>query len=328
MCRPGTRHCSDDRDCHNARRRHNRLLKRAIVDWSSSQEDVDGDVVRSLEQGPPAEGKRWIVAQGLEERLLTHERVPDTDRWADVDLIEQLTAINRASRPVHSRALVLDATVLTADWVVDGAGDQSNLSVVELAGGARAFHRPLSHRASSFHRFFGHDLAHQSVHEVAAWNLAAGLGWPYDTIVAPSVLRVVDGRLGSLQLTAAGEVNPPIERTAWHEGAFFDALIGQQDRNVATVLHDRDRAVTSLVDHGLAFARPGDACASSLLLRQRHSVGSARLTTSERASLQRLLDDEQLLGVRGCLEETRVKALRDRARRMLEHDCLPGVGEF
>ena len=326
MCRPGTRHCSDDRDCHNARRRHNRLLKRAIVDWASSQEDVDGDVVRSLEQGPPAEAKRWIVAQGLEERLLTHERTQGGDRWADVDLIDQLTALHRASRPVHARALALEAAVLATGELVDGAG--SDLNTVELAGGVRAFHRPLAHRESSFHRFLGHDLAHQSVHEVAAWNLAAGLGWPYDTIVAPSALRTVDGQLGSLQLTAVGEVNPPIERTAWHEGAFFDALIGQQDRNVATVLHDHDSGVTSLIDQGLAFARPGDPCASSLLLHQRHCAGSARLTASERASLQRLLDDEQLLGVRDCLERARAQALRDRARHMLARDCLPDVGKF
>jgi hypothetical protein len=60
----------------------------------------------------------------------------------------------------------------------------------------------------------------------------------------------------------------------------------------------------------------------------RHGHAAAGLLPEERAALNRLLADPDLLGVAGLLLGDRGQALADRARTMLSRDEILAPGEF
>jgi hypothetical protein len=83
-----------------------------------------------------------------------------------------------------------------------------------------------------------------------------------------------------------------------------------------------------LIDHGYAFARPGDILNHSELVAARHSHGAGALLVEEHRALSRLLGDPDLLGMAGFLEPERARALADRARLMLAREEVLRPGEF
>jgi hypothetical protein len=100
--------------------------------------------------------------------------------------------------------------------------------------------------------------------------------------------------------------------------AFFDALIGQQDRNKGNVLWYEERQVIYLIDHSFSFARAGANHGASDLVQWRWSRGARRLTDTELDALGRSLDSGELLTLRRFLDPERADALEGRARRMQE----------
>jgi hypothetical protein len=121
------------------------------------------------------------------------------------------------------------------------------------------------------------------------------------------------------------------------DAAFFDALIGAQNR------HDQNLRAEApprlgLIDHGYAFARPGDWHNSyetaGFFLKMRFGERRFRLPhgpvldysglgplspaldSREQAAIARLAADRGLLGVAQLLSDDRADALRDRVARM------------
>lgn len=100
--------------------------------------------------------------------------------------------------------------------------------------------------------------------------------------------------------------------------AFFDALIGQQDRNKGNVLWYEERQVIYLIDHSFSFGRAGVNHGASDFVQWRWNHGSRRLTAAEVDAVGPLLESGDLLTLRRFLDQERADALEARARRMRE----------
>lgn len=198
---------------------------------------------------------------------------------------------------------------------------------VEFDNGVVAYHKPFSGLNDRLAESFGHTSAQQSMHEVAAWQLARQMGPPWSELVPPCVVREVNGQMGSLAVERSGRnmMRGFDAVPEWREAAFFDALIGQQDRHPGNYLISGDRM--TLIDHGYAFARPGDMCNWSFIAGKRAATDPV-LTHQERGVLDRLVASRDLFGLAGVLEPERAQAVRSRAERMLSSNRVLAGGDY
>lgn len=232
----------------------------------------------------------------------------------------------QGAHPAEQR--LLDLAVLDrAPLMEPGVNDTQR---VEFGDGTFGFHKSFTGLRDDIARSVGQETRQQPLHEVAAWRLASGLGGPWMELVPATVLRNVEGVLGSLSAERKGR--PATGRWQFRDdqaraGGFFDALIGQQDRHTGNFLVDHSGRV-SLIDHGFAFATSRDGCGNSVLLDRRHFMGEARLVEPERLALRGLLASPDTLGLQGLIEERRLEALKSRARTMLTTGELMPYGAY
>ncbi len=169
------------------------------------------------------------------------------------------------------------------------------------------------------------------VHEVAAWRLAYGLGERWEQMVPTCVLRTLDVGAGALvnwregwpDLDAFAEARAQV-----HAAAFWDALIGQQDRHARNFRFDARARRLALIDNGFAFARPGDRFNASVFHAYRQRRNDGRLTSTEKSALEHLLESDALYGLGDYLADERADALERRARNMLDRGMLPLPSAF
>lgn len=200
---------------------------------------------------------------------------------------------------------------------------------LRLANGWVVFHKPFNGVRVDVAVAYGQSDETPPLHEAVAWRLAFALGSPWSELVVPCVLREHDGQDGSLSLQAPGWPGDPAptENPTWClPAAFWDSLVAQQDRHSGNWRWDGQRL--SLIDHGYAFALPGDILNHTKLVKARHDGGAAPLVAEERQALDRLLGGADLLGIADLLTDDRAQALRDRAGRMRARDEILGPGEF
>jgi len=198
-----------------------------------------------------------------------------------------------------------------------------------LAGGAVVFHKPFIgvHVANAL--AYGQTDETPPLHDAVGWRLAVVLGEPWRSLISPCVLRAYAGEDGALSLQAPGwpgDLAPTLNPTWCLPAAFFDSLIAQQDRHSGNWRWDGARL--TLIDHGYAFARPGDILNHTDLLAARHRHGAAALLPDERGALTRLLADAGLRGIASLLLPERGQALKERAERMLSKGEVLLPGEF
>lgn len=205
-------------------------------------------------------------------------------------------------------------------------------SSVLLDSGREAFHKTFAGVNRTLAHAYGQGADTPPVHECCAWRLAIALGPPYSELVAVAVLRNINGEDGALidrqygQKGVAAAVAPPLpERLA---AAFLDSLVGQQDRHTGNLRWDAATGRLGLIDHGYAFAVPGDPCNASVFVGDRFGIGHGGLTATEVPALQQLVGSPHLLGLEDVLEPTRAAALLDRANRMLAAGSILPVGDF
>lgn len=113
-----------------------------------------------------------------------------------------------------------------------------------------------------------HSVIDVGLHEIVAWRLALALGPPWKEMVPPAVWWVLPsvtdirdtgplvlGLPGSASLAPPGSGFDQLVSDA----AFFDALIGAQDRHHENLRSDpAPPPLLGLIDHGFTFARAGD----------------------------------------------------------------------
>jgi hypothetical protein len=170
------------------------------------------------------------------------------------------------------------------------------------------------------------------LNEVATWRLAWAMGNPWRQLLPTSVFRKIDDAGGALTNEKAGAINYDVFTGAPAQvasAAFFDALIGNQDRNAGNFRYDAESKRLGLIDHGFVFARPGDPINNGSFFhgwrRQQNQLG---LSPRELNALEALLDSEDLHGLRNFIAEDRADAVQARAEKMQASKCLIGVGAF
>jgi hypothetical protein len=221
------------------------------------------------------------------------------------------------------------------------------------------FFKPLQGVMQSTARDYRQEsLVDVGIHEVAAWWLARELGPPWSELVAPAVWwdppGAVDVREGGPVVWGmGGSATLPEPGTGFDrliaDAAFFDALIGAQDRHDENLRADLPPSL-GLIDHGFAFARHGDPhnpyATAGFFLRLRcgqrrfappykqvldySGIGplSPALEPHEQATIARLRADPSLLGLASLLPEDRAQALRNRVERMDSTQEVLRAGDF
>lgn len=199
--------------------------------------------------------------------------------------------------------------------------------MVTLETGRIAYFKRFIDQDPNMCSHYGHHPYEVPLNEVCAWRLAWAMGGDSRKLVPTAVLRTIDefgggalinGVEGRCDFTELGLVPRQIAAAA-----FWDAVVGNQDRNARNFRYDGVRRRLGLIDHGYAFARPGDLLNQSsmfLALRHRQPAGST-LTTDERTVLEEIVNQD-LHGIRDIVSDDRADALEARAERMLKSGCV------
>jgi hypothetical protein len=197
---------------------------------------------------------------------------------------------------------------------------------VALDGGQEAFHKPFHGVAAGVAVQYKQDPDAVPLNEVAAWLVAKGLGSPVKDIVAPCVLRSHEGESGSLAARALGIARTMeafrVAQDQCDAAAFFDALIGQQDRHFGNFRWNNNDRKLGLIDHGFAFACPGWTENGFAFIDYRYDHRDPALTAWEAAVLEQLLVSPDLFGAADLLAGEQSQAMADRARRMLADGAI------
>lgn len=203
---------------------------------------------------------------------------------------------------------------------------------VVLESGTVAFHKPLAGVYVSNASDYGHDPDELPLHECAAWRLAEKIGDPVDDLVAVCVMRNIEGEPGSLSGRKPGVPGTPEFFTAVQDqckaAAFFDSLVGQQDRHLGNVRWDKNERRIGLIDHGYSFACPDDISNNAEFLAWRWDQAAEVLSEWERGVLESFVESSDLWGLAALLSTPRVDALRQRAERMLSEGTILKPGQF
>jgi hypothetical protein len=194
-----------------------------------------------------------------------------------------------------------------------------------------AFHKPFAGVDVTAAHTFGHGPTDPPLHECAAWRLAHAVGAPWNALVPCCVLRRISEQEGSLCERAPGRpstTDPFFDPAQAAPAAFFDSLIAQQDRHAANYRWDDASNHLMLIDHGYAFARPGDVLNVSAFVDWRWRLGREALESREIEALRSIAQAPDLFGLEGVLELARATALRARAERMLQRGTVLRPAEF
>lgn len=249
---------------------------------------------------------------------------------SEQDRFNALFDLQDASRHEADR-LLLDSVLVEHAALGSGRGHGSGHQQYELrlrsSDGAevRAFFKPANGLGQRSLELFGQTRASCVLAEALAWRLAVALGPAYAELVAPCVLRFFEtidvDAPGALALARPGvdESYAPADAVPeqWAAAALFDALSGQQDRHSGNWLWDQDGRALYLIDHGYCFARRGDHCANSEILRIRRERGGLALSDAEIELLNKTLEKIAPLVLEHVLESSRVRSLRARAQAMI-----------
>lgn len=290
--------------------------------------------VELLAAAPPSVARKWGHAHGLDlegshgaagEPL--EPRALDPVPWASPQLIDMVAAAGEGQAASGAEALIASGEVLDSAPVGTGVNDAT---WVELSSGVQGYHKAFASLDVRFVKAFGHSTALQPIHEVAAWQFARALGDPWRQMLAPCVLRIVGRQLGSFALHVDGDPGIPwggFPDSVADAAAFLDSLIGQQDRHSGNWLYDPDSRGLHLIDHGFAFATPGDRINASYFVASR-ATRDRTLQDHELEALERVATSTDLLGVARLLEPERARSVALRAARMLATGKILGRGEF
>lgn len=240
------------------------------------------------------------------------------------------TARGTAKEQELQREPILEVGVAISDTTVNTSAPP----LVVLDTSESAFHKRFCDQRVPLCKLYAQDPIEAVLNEVIAWRLAYALGHPYRQLVPTAVLRKIDGLGGALVRDRKGKN----DRAAYLEATgqvmaagFWDALVGNQDRNTRNYRYQADEKRLGLIDHGFVFARPGDPRnqhADAFLSFRRRQTNGHTLTPRELTVIEVLLDSGDLHGLRGFLPTDRADALEARARGMLTSKLLPAVGAF
>ncbi len=239
----------------------------------------------------------------------------------------EATAIIAAQQGDPQLANLAESSITATENASTGI---STVDRIKLADGNRAYRKPIDQPDSTCEdlRVYGTTPREAVLHECAAYHTAKAMGSRYERLVPACALREEQG-VGVASVAAEREGSaghmlrePFSDHVQVDDAAFFDAVIGNQDRHGANFLIDYDGDY-SLIDHGCAFGYPGSVMNQNAFVRERHNQGRLQLADHESATLRRLAASPDLEGIAPMLSEHRAAALRRRVNWMLETGVLP-----
>jgi hypothetical protein len=208
---------------------------------------------------------------------------------------------------------------------------------IALDGGLRGYFK--AQGSSPYAANYGHHPDEVFLNDCAAWRLSQGLGRPFSRLAAPCIVRDIAGETGSLiahrsktddwvPLKELFDRHPDQCRAA----AFFDALIGQQDRHDGNYRYDEDRGRIALIDHGFAFPGGTDHADwyfnNTFFVEERWERTDQALDDFELTALHFLLRSPKMFGLDAILDDARLGRLRERALYMLREERLTEPGQW
>lgn len=206
-----------------------------------------------------------------------------------------------------------------------------------LDGRLEAVHKPIWGVNKTLASMYGHRPMEPAIHDCAAWQLAQELGGLLEEVCAPTVMRAHpktddwgslskrwDGVGGGVPLVQAMQAR-------WNQAkaaAFFDSLIGQQDRNANNLKWDAAHNHLGLFDHGYAFGLPDGLhyYNASQFVHERWIRGEEQLEQWETQALATLVASYDLLRMRAFLSKDRADRLEERAQEMLAQGTILPYG--
>jgi hypothetical protein len=254
-----------------------------------------------------------------------------------VDLAEQVERLYDLQREVEPDRELLENPfedfARRTGRETPGANDQIPIYITPRI---YCYFKPMNGVDATTADVFGHTVVSATLAECAAWRLAHAIGGVFEAIVLPQLLRkfseIDDRAPGAVARRQPGKTQSDQPFSAVRElcraAAFFDALIGQQDRNKNNWLWDGASSRFLLIDHGFAFGRPGDETLNPRFTRWRWKQGEQKLDSEELSVLDDLLGSDDLLSLRRFFDEDRCDALEARAREMRHSGTLMPVGEL
>jgi len=183
---------------------------------------------------------------------------------------------------------LLRARVITVGTALTATGGTSAPPLVILETRRSAFFKRFRDQRPNVCSHYGHDPMDVPLNEVAAWRLAFAMGDPWRQLLPTAVFRKINEAGGALinDRKAKADLRVFSEADSQVSAAgFWDALIGQQDRNQQNFRYDRPTRTLGLIDHGFSFARSGDVCTSTIFLTSRYAT-SHEITDEEYAALE------------------------------------------
>lgn len=231
---------------------------------------------------------------------------------------------------------LLCAGVRSVRAVGDSTSHEGSSRVNKVALDSRrvCFHKAASGVDEPQARRYGHEPFGVLINESAAWMTAKALGPLFTDWVPTTVVRSIwpedralAGGFGALSTEIQGEtdVEEPWQDPAYCDpAAFWDALIGQQDRHYGNYRFDvrAQQPPLGLIDNGYAFAAPTQwndyHPHRSIFVHHRRLAGRLALSADELHWLGLLLTDSELLeNLSDMLAPEQFQALLARIKRMV-----------
>ncbi|MGZ2225643.1 hypothetical protein [Glutamicibacter nicotianae] len=261
----------------------------------------------------PAGNKKPLVLCGI--------TVSDNDReYVEPvkDQIQALVDVQTSSGTWQESALLRGGETIR----IIGAGVNTTKKITIGRDDEHGYFKPFADLDHSTAAFYGQDKALQPIHEAAAWQFAKALGPEYTQLISPCIIREVDGQLGSVSYGQSGRVSnntgismSDLPKEQVNNLAFYDALIGQQDRHGGNFIVD-NRGVVG-IDHGFTFARNRDRVNATRFqdYRKKHEP---ELTQNEFQLLVKITKSGDCLGMEKIIGTKRAGSLKRRAEAMLK----------
>lgn len=240
------------------------------------------------------------------------EATTETHLAAAMALSKQLDRELAEAEPAKVQQLGVED--LSGQRTQDSPGS-STVYLVAFAGEPQqAFFKPVDGVDEETAGYYDADGYSAAVAEVAAVAVARALGYPYGDLVTGTVLRELNGMLGTLSWRVEGEMADPheIDPEQLLAGALLDSLIANQDRHGGNYYYHHAEEQLGLYDHGFSFAIPGAYVNASRLLGHRLALVGDALTAAEITALSAA----DLSVVDELLTDERLQALYDRRNQM------------
>ena len=290
------------------------------------------------------------------QKILTADTIAVADSSGRVVAAKRVLSSRVSYRPRCSEVRYSDSELSIAqNLALEGFGELSHRPIrkmdehffadsstkvlrYELEDGSVGYFKPFTENSFNEHDFRDYSTTSlgASINEVNAYRMAQLLGGGFSDLVPETVLREIDGSLGTLQREVVSEGEPPSSfhrnpqlREDYRKAAIFDFVIGNLDRHSDNFIYGfegaaggRRRYRIRLIDHSFSFpwrrstvyfnrsifadnSAPGDIFDSA---GYRVPQTESGLKADERISLT-----EAKAGVERCISEGTIGARRSKA---------------